>query len=283
MQLREWLDYGERQLQRGPHPEKARQDAETFLMGALAENRAWMLTHTDYPVSPLQADCYCALLEERASGKPVQYINGVCEFYGFPFRVTPDVLIPRPETELLVERAILLVRSSDSPRILDVGTGSGAIAVALAKHLADARIFATDLSQSALGVAELNAGRNEVLDRIRFLRGDLLAPVIDRQFDLIVSNPPYVPEPDRASLAVEVRDHEPALALFAGSDGLDIYRRLIPAAHEALVPSGFLALEIGYGQSAAIGQLLAAAGFLAIEFFPDLQSIPRVAIAQRPA
>ncbi len=281
MHLNEWLKYGENQLLLGLHPEKARQDAEHFLLGTLAQNRAWLLAHLDESLSVHEADCYRALLERRASGEPVQYIQGVCEFYGFPFRVARDVLIPRPETELVVETAILLMREMGRPRILDVGTGSGAIAIALAKHLTDARIVATDISRAALEIAELNAGRNEVGDRIRFLEGDLLAPVASKSFDLIVSNPPYVAERDRDLLAVEVRDYEPEQALFAGEDGLAVYRRLIPDTFAALVPNGFAVLEIGYGQKARIHALLVDAGFKEITFTTDLQGIPRVASARR--
>lgn len=281
MTLREWLKYGENQLLLGPHPEKARLDAEMLLLGRLAENRAWLLAHLDESLSSNEADCYMGQLEERVSGKPIQYIQTSCEFYGFPFRLTSDVLIPRPETELLVEQSIRLIRAQDKPRVVDVGTGSGAIAVALAKHLTDARITAIDLSPTALEVAELNAGQNDVWNRIRFLQGDLLAPVAGEQFDFIVSNPPYVPTRDRESLSVEVRDYEPSLAFFAGEDGLDIYRRLIPDAYQAVVPGGFIALEIGYGQADAIRMILDAAGFTQIEFTPDLQGIPRVATARR--
>ncbi|HEY1253806.1 MAG TPA: peptide chain release factor N(5)-glutamine methyltransferase [Terracidiphilus sp.] len=281
MQLREWLSYGKKQLLLGPHPEKARQDAELLLLGTIAENRAWLLAHLDETLTPQDADCYRSNLEERMTGKPVQHIQEVCDFYGLPFRVSPDVLIPRPETEHLVERAILLMRTSNRPRVLDVGTGSGVIAIALSKHLADAQITAIDLSRPALEIAELNAKQNHVSERIRFLEGDLLAPVAGEQFEIIVSNPPYVPDSDRAQLSVEVRDYEPAMALFAGEDGLNVYRRLIPAAFHALVPGGFLLLEIGYGQSSAITGLLSRSGFEPVEFVPDLQGIPRVACARR--
>jgi release factor glutamine methyltransferase len=225
---------------------------------------------------------YYELLQRRYRGEPIQYITGETEFYGLPFRVTPDVLIPRPETELLVEKVLASAASFQAPRIVDVGAGSGAIAVALAHHLPCAAITAIDLSPAALTIARQNAALNAVSSRIRFLKGDLLAPVAHEQFEIVVSNPPYVPTTDRPTLSVEVRDHEPALALFAGPDGLDIYRRLIPQAFAALVPGGFLALEIGFAQSPAIADLLASSGFHQIEFLPDLQSIPRVALAQRP-
>jgi release factor glutamine methyltransferase len=198
--------------------------------------------------------------------------------------VNRDVLIPRPETEHLVEKVLALAANFKQPRIVDVGTGSGAIAVALAHNLRDAQITATDISAAALAVARSNAELNGVANRISFLEGDLLAPVATEQFEIVVSNPPYVAESDRALLSVEVRDYEPALALFAGA-GLDIYRRLIPSAQAILVAGGFLAMEIGYGQDTAIAGLLAesglaGSGFEQIELTPDLQGIPRVASAR---
>jgi release factor glutamine methyltransferase len=267
----------------GPHPNRARQDAEKLLLHVLGKDRAWLMAYSKEELSDEQAAYYIELLERRYRGEPIQYITGETEFYGLPFHVTPDVLIPRPETEHLVERAIALAARFQSPRTVDVGTGSGAIAIALAHHLPNAAITAIDLSAAALAIARQNAELNGVSQCIGFLEGDLLSPVAGQHFDIVVSNPPYVPLADRVSLAVEVRDHEPALALFAGDDGLDIYLRLIPAAFAALAPGGIVALEIGYGQSPAIASLLAESGFDQIEFAPDLQGIPRVASARRSA
>jgi release factor glutamine methyltransferase len=278
--LRVILTYAEKQLASGPHPERARWDAELLLYHALGRDRAWLLAHTNHGIEVKQGERYDALLARRATGEPIQYITGETEFYGLPFRVTPDVLIPRPETEHLVEKALELASNFPAPRIVDIGTGSGAIAVALAHHLPNAQIAAIDLSHSALAIARENAKCNDAA--IRFLEGDLLAPVAGEHFDFVVSNPPYVPNADRASLSVEIREYEPALALFAGDDGLEVYRRLIPAAFDAIIPGGFLILEIGYGQSPAIAMLLARYGFEQIDFVPDLQGIPRVACAQRP-
>jgi release factor glutamine methyltransferase len=305
MNLREWLDRGEAILADGPHADRARRDAETLLLHQIGKNKAWLIVHFDEEFAGCSAISYASLLERRRRGEPIQYITGETEFYGLPFRVTPDVLIPRPETEHLVEKAIELARQSgmlsapSEPReqasgyreieppkgemtnpapplsIVDVGTGSGAIAIALATQLPDATITATDISGAALAIARDNAARNQVLDRIRFLEGDLLAPVAGEQFEIIVSNPPYVPYTDRASIAVEVREYEPALALFTGpnsKDGLDIYRRLIPSGFGNLVPGGFLLVEI---------ELLKVSGFESIEFIADLQGIPRVACAHR--
>jgi release factor glutamine methyltransferase len=279
----------------------------------LKKNRAWLVTHSDESLPDQLSTSYSALVERRRRGEPIQYIIGETEFYGLPFRVTPDVLIPRPETEHLVERAIRLIPVFDNrtkrflsfqrvrpanhnqeksridphkagwpPRVLDVGTGSGCIAISIAHDWSEAEITAIDLSSSALEVALFNARSLGFADHIRFLQGDLLAPVAGEKFELIVSNPPYVPTTDRAQLSVEVRDFEPAMALFAGDDGLEVYRRLIPAAFDTLVPGGFLLLEIGFGQSLAIEELLTRSGFIQIQFIPDLQGIPRVACAQRP-
>ena len=272
--------HGTARLNSGPHPDRARADAELLLLHILGKDKAWLITHLDEELAANKAVLYTELLERRGHGEPIQYITGETEFYGMPFRVTRDVLIPRPETEHLVEKVIELAAQSSMPRIVDVGTGSGCIAAALARHLPNARITAIDISASALSLAEKNAQRNGVV--VRFLQGDLLAPVAGERFDFIVSNPPYVPNADRAQLSVEVRDYEPALALFAGDDGLEIYRSLIPAAFDALNPGGFLVLEIGYGQSPAIAELLNRSGFEQIEFIPDLQGIPRVACARRP-
>jgi release factor glutamine methyltransferase len=318
MTLRDFIDYGESQLNAGPHPDRAKRDAETLLLHLISKNKAWLMAHASDDFAGCSAIRYASLLQRRLLGEPIQYITGECEFYGLPFHVTPAVLIPRPETEHLVEECLALAtnlgapsiprrlrngwetkdaasshpgaplmtrplrhewESKDPIRILDVGTGSGAIPVALATQLRNAVITAIDISEPALSVARENANRNGVA--IRFLQGDLLAPVPGEQFDLIVSNPPYVPAADRDSLSVEVRDYEPALALFAGSDGLDIYRRLISAAFAALVPGGQLLLEIGYGQQQPIQHLLAAAGFQSLAFTPDLQGIPRVASARK--
>ncbi len=285
--IRDLVLEAQRVLAAGPHPDRARIDAETLLLHILqqhnpGQNRARLLTHLDSTAEAHSTAEFHALIERRLSGEPIQHILGEAEFYGLPFFVNRDVLIPRPETEHLVEKALQLAANFTNPRIVDVGTGSGAIAVALAAHLPGASITATDLSPSALAVAKHNAARNGVKDRVRFLAGDSLAPIAHESFEIIASNPPYVPETDRPSLAVEVRDYEPAVALFAGEDGLAIYRRLVPAAFTALTRGGFLALEIGCGQQSAVSAILQAAGFRNIQFTSDLQGIPRVASARRP-
>lgn len=279
--LREAIQHGTACLAEGAHPGRARPDAELLLEWVLGRDKAWLVTHGEEEISTEDALRYQRLLERRTPGEPMQYILGKTEFYGLPFRVTPDVLIPRLETEHLVECVLTLAATFPHPRIVDIGAGSGAIAVALAHHLPHAAITAVDLSERVLAVARENTTINGVDARIRFLVGDLLAPVAGEPFDLIVSNPPYVADADRASLSVEVRDYEPALALFAGADGLAVYRRLIPAAFAALATGGSIALEIGAGQSSSVESMLAAAGFALIGFTPDLQGIPRVVTARR--
>lgn len=287
MALQEWIKNGEARLANGPHPDRAHADAELLLLHLLERDRVFLIAHAEENLSAEGVARYHALIDRRLSGEPIQYIVGEVEFYGLPFRVTRDVLIPRHETELLVEKVLERIQSYSSRkpvRIVDVGTGSGAIAVALACKLgpaAQVEITATDISAAALELARKNAELNGVADRIRFLYGDLLEPVAEERFDFIVSNPPYVPIGDRESLDMEVREFEPALALFAGVDGLAVYRRLIPDALKVLNPHGMLALEIGFGQRDGAGALLYETGFGQVEFFHDLQLIQRVALAQR--
>ena len=279
--LSEFILEGAVRLSFGPHTERARADAELLLMHVLGRERPWILAHRDETLSDLQAQQYLELLERRHRGEPIQYIIGEVEFYGLPFKVSPAVLIPRPETEHLVEKILKLLPLFSNPRIVDVGTGSGAIAIALAHEWPRSAITAIDRSVAALDLARLNAERTGFASRIRFLQSDLLEQVAGEPFELVVSNPPYVPTADRELLSVEVRDYEPAMALFAGDDGLDVYRRLIPAARSALVPGGFIALEIGCGQAQAVEGLLNESGFQSVEFTLDLQGIPRVASGQR--
>jgi release factor glutamine methyltransferase len=280
MTVGESVARGEAQLRAGPHPDRARRDAETLLLHLIGRNRAWLLSHLDDDFAGCRSIGYAVLLERRFRGEPIQYITGQAEFYGLPLRVTPDVLIPRPETEHLVEEVLKRRAGFSAPRIVDVGTGSGAIALALAHEWPSARVTAIDHSEGALAVARDNARRTGFADRVRFLHGDLLEPVAAEQFEMVVSNPPYVPVTDCDSLAEEVRAYEPALALFAGDEGLDVYRRLIPQARNVLMPGGMLVLEIGFGQAKAVEHLLAETGLSAIEFAPDLQGIPRVVAAQ---
>jgi release factor glutamine methyltransferase len=284
MTLRQALTAASAQLAADPYlSDNASRDAELLLLYTLQIPRATLITHPNRELTPGQKTLYETNIARRLRHEPIQYITGQQEFYGLSLHVSPAVLIPRPETEHLVEAVLTRLPTSQPLKIADIGTGSGAIAIALAVHLPAAQITALDISRTALDLATANARIHNVADRIQFLQSDLLS-ALDHQaetFDAIVSNPPYIPETDRDTLHRQVRDHEPAIALFAGETGLDIYRRLIPQAYNALKPNGLLALEIGYGQQEALASLLAT--WHNIFFANDLQQIPRVALAQKPA
>ena len=264
-----------------------RRDAETLLLHLLGRDRAWWLAHPEAETPANLERSFDKLVHRRSLQEPLQYITGHQEFFGLNLQVTPAVLIPRPETELLIEAVLAWARenSQPAPRLLDVGTGSGAIALALAANLPKARLTALDVSGEALAVAKANAARLGLADRVRFVLSDLLdafAPELARgeRVDAIVSNPPYVPDVDAPAMQPEVRDFEPHVALFAGPDGLAIYRRLIPQAMMALRPSGLLALEFGFGQRDGLAALLHR--WKDVRFLNDLAGIPRIALATRP-
>ena len=257
-----------------PHP---RRDAEALLGQVLQCDAAALLTHPERLLSAGESAQFESFVVRRAACEPIQYILGVQEFFGLPIAVTPDVLIPRPETEHLVEAVLQRVHPHADAHILDVGTGSGAIAVALAHALPHALLTAVDLSPAALAVARRNALRHGVGERVTLLPSDLLAALDRLQFDVVVSNPPYIAENE--VLEPQVAQWEPRSALYAGPTGLEIYQRLIPQAREALRPNGWLLLEVGYGQSPAIGKLLR--DWTDVTFLDDLQGIPRVAVARR--
>ena len=279
--LREALTRAAGQL--SAHPDlrpTAVPDATLLLMHLLAIDRATLIAHPEMPLARDQQAALQRLVERRLLFEPIQYITGTQEFYGLAFHVTKDVLIPRSETEFLVEAVLARLRHDVAWRIVDVGTGSGAIAIALAHALPQAFVTAIDLSSQALALAQENAQTHAVDQRIRFLQSDLLGAVAaEAPFDTIVSNPPYIPDADSSTLHPQVREHEPAQALFAGATGLEVYERLIPQAASLLKPDGLLALEIGFGQRDAIAALLV--GWRDVEFIADLQQIPRVVIAHR--
>ncbi len=268
-----------------------RREADTLLAHVLFRDRAWLIAHSGDELSSTIVSAFRALVARRGAKEPIQYLIGSHEFYGLNLRVTPDTLIPRPETELLVEAVLHWIAARPTltaPRILDVGTGTGAIALALATHLPNALITATDLYPAALSIAEHNAGRLSLGHRIIFLQSDLLnAPQFKTSppFDVIVSNPPYVSLYEAATMPEEVLQHEPHTALFAGPSGLDIYRRLIPAAHKALAPNGLLALEFGFGQLDDLRNLFnkpSNGPWQTLRFQNDYAQIPRIALATLP-
>ena len=261
--------------------------AELLLIHATGRDRTWLYAHSTDTVDSAQIETYSHLIARRASGEPTQYITGKQEFWGLEFEVTPAVLIPRPETEHLIEVALnrLVQRRNDSLLIADVGTGSGCIAAALAKEFPNAEIIATDISPAALEIAKRNAAHLGFASRINFIQADLLdsafydSRVTNHEsllFDLIISNPPYISTND-PDLPREVRDHEPHQALFAGAKGTEIYERLIAQAEQSLNQGGFLILEFGFGQSEKIRRLLESRQvWQNIEIENDLAAIPRV-------
>jgi len=285
--------------------------AEVLLLHVLGRERAWIYAHPEDPVSDAEALRFFGLIERRAAGEPTQHLTGKQEFWGLEFEVTREVLIPRPETEHVIEvaldrlalRELRAGRSNKSDgaglRIADVGTGSGCIAVALAKELAGAQLVATDISAAVLAVARRNADRHGVAERIGFLEGHLLeglenlatrgqhaAPLqrgATAAFDLIVSNPPYVGRREAATLTREVRDHEPELALYGGEEGYELYGELIRQSAEQLKPGGILVLELGHNSLAAVEPLLDSARWSNVGVTNDLAGIPRVVAAERAA
>ncbi|HLJ22694.1 MAG TPA: peptide chain release factor N(5)-glutamine methyltransferase [Candidatus Acidoferrales bacterium] len=289
--------------------------AELLLMHTLGQDRAWIYAHPETEIDPAVRERYLGLVMRRAKGEPTQHLTGHQEFWGLDFEVTPDVLIPRPETEHLVEVALdrlgvgasyagdslwrELSSNGQTPqakacatelRIADVGTGSGCIAIALARELPAAEVVAIDVSPAALEVARRNASRHGVASRVRFFESNLLDVVLpgtrdtshgSRSFDLIVSNPPYIGRDEAESLPREVREHEPESALFGGETGLEIYAPLIAQAAALLKPGGWLVLELGHRSAQRVLSLLGTPQWMHVKLTNDLAGIARVASAER--
>jgi release factor glutamine methyltransferase len=255
-------------------------------MFVLGVDRAYLFAHPERELTTEELTRYQAVLNERARGVPTQYITGHQEFWGMDLIVSPAVLIPRPETEHVIETVLELAHEDgpgrqDAPiRVLDVGTGSGCIALALAKEFPRSEIHATDISAAALEIARVNAARHQLESRIQFHQSNLLEGLNLADLDFVVSNPPYVGESEEDQVQLEVRKFEPRNAVFAGPSGVETIRRLIPQAHEALRPGGWLILEISGTIAGPVRQLLAAWDEVGI--IPDLQSIPRVARGRKP-
>jgi release factor glutamine methyltransferase len=310
--VRALLKFGITQL-RDAHVPSCTLAAELLLLHVLGRDRAWIYAHPEEEVSALDAQRFFVLIARRAVGEPTQHLTGEQEFWGLEFEVTPDVLIPRPETEHVIEVALdrLAVRELRAGRpqkndgagllIADIGTGSGCIAIALAKELPGAKIYATDISPEALEVARRNAARQGSSDRIHFVECNLLDEVDQAAvhqspacpapggvtshppvfFDLIVSNPPYVGRREAATLPREVRDHEPEVALYGGEEGYEVYAALIAQAAQHLKPGGILVLELGHTSLPAVQPLLDAQTWTNVGITNDLAGIPRVIAAER--
>jgi release factor glutamine methyltransferase len=275
--------------------------AELLLMHTLGHDRAWLYAHPEQELDAAAREQYFSLIARRASGVPTQHLTGHQEFWGLDFEVTPDVLIPRPETEHVIEFALERTgagsdagspRRQEQFRIADVGTGSGCIAIALAHEFPNAQIIATDISAAALEVARRNAARHGVISRIDFVECNLVeallrqSPATSHQsphFDLIASNPPYIGRRETATLPREVRDHEPAVALFGGETGTEIYAPLIAQAAALLKPGGVLVLELGHNSAEHVSRLLAEPEWADVALTNDLAGITRVASARRTA
>jgi release factor glutamine methyltransferase len=262
-----------------------RMNAELLLMFTLGCDRTFLYARPERELSADEQDRYTQALAERARGVPAQYITGHQEFWGMDFIVTPAVLIPRPETEHVIETALQLVGVGRVPtppvlRIVDVGTGSGCIALALAKELPQTDIHATDISSAALEIARANAARHQLEGRVRFHESDLLQGWEDVAFDLLVSNPPYVGESEGDQVQMEVRKFEPRQAVFAGPTGLEVIERLIPQARHALKPGGWLVMEISGAIAEEVRRRLE--DWDEVRITRDLQGIPRVASARKP-
>ena len=264
--------------------ESPRLDAECLLAFLLGRDRLHLYAAAEERMPPPVFELYQALLGRRQAREPLAYLTRTKEFWSLSFAVTPAVLIPRPETETVVETVLARLNELQAPVIADIGTGSGAIAVAVAKTLPDSRLYATEISSRALDVARENAARHGVLERITFVHGDLVEPLLclglAHHCDLMVSNPPYVATRELAGLPAEVR-YEPLEALDGGSDGLDVHRRLINGASTLLRPGGWLALEMAPGQGPSLSRLLQEQGaFGDIEVTPDLSGRERVIVAR---
>ncbi len=263
--------------------DSARLTAEILLAHTLKVSRVKLYIDHDRPLSKDELATFKALIQRRMAGEPTQYLVGVKEFYGRPFAVDARVLIPRPETELLVEAALRDVPKDESRRVLDVCTGSGCIAISVAAERPKASVWATDVSTDALAVAQKNAESLEVGARVTFRQGDLLSAVpAEMKFDVIVSNPPYIRHDELKSLQREVQK-EPTLALDGGPDGLDFYRRILDAALPHLKPGGLLAFEIADDQGAAVSQLMARAGYREVRVEKDMAPHDRLVLGRAPS
>jgi release factor glutamine methyltransferase len=284
--IAEAINEGARRLE-GVGANEVRRTAGVLLAHRLNVDRTHLLMRPEQAISEEDYKSFLQMIERRAAGEPLQYITGHQEFYKLDFLVTPAVLIPRPETEFLVERVLRLVRETQqaAPLIVDLGTGSGAIAVTLAIEIPSARLLATDISGAALAVARQNAARHGVGSRIEFYEGDLFAPLaglgIANQVDLLACNPPYIATGEPELVQRDVQDYEPHAALFGGADGLIFYPRLFAEGIAYVRPGGHLVCEIGYNQLEAITERVAASGWQMVDIIKDLQGIPRTLTIRR--
>ena len=257
-----------------------RREAKSLIAAALKRDATFLIAHPEHVLEAADERIVDEFVTRRASHEPFQYISGIQEFFGLDFEVTPDVLIPRPETEMIVEHALEVLKASRGGSVCDIGTGSGCIPISILHKLTSVRACGLDISKNALKVARSNAEKHNVSTRLALLESDLFGALDEEKFDLIVSNPPYVPAEDIAGLQAEVRDFEPHIALTDRADGLSIIRRIVNEAPHFLARGGRLLMEIGFNQSIKVAEMFDADRWLEPELFPDLQGIPRLVSAR---
>jgi release factor glutamine methyltransferase len=258
----------------------ARREANSLLAFALAKDKTFLIAHPEYQLSNDEETLFRSSLQRRASREPLQYITGRQEFYGLDFYVAPGVLIPRPETEIIVENALEILREKENPHFCEVGVGSGCISISILHEAKTAHAIGFDISETALRIARKNAEKHDVSARIDLQISDLFDAIGDEKFDLIVSNPPYISAEDFEDLQPEVNMHEPRDALTDGQNGLSVIEKIIVQSPKFLKSGGFLLMEIGFGQADAVIKLFSDKIWRAVEILPDLQDIPRTVRAQ---
>ncbi|MEO6589133.1 MAG: peptide chain release factor N(5)-glutamine methyltransferase [Pyrinomonadaceae bacterium] len=252
-----------------------RREANSLLVFALEKDRTFFIAHPEYELSEKESNAFQKILERRAAREPLQYIRGTQEFFGLDFIVTPDVLIPRPETELLVEAAIEILKTKENPRFCEIGTGSGCIIISILHALKNATAIGADVSGTALKITKLNAEKNVVAERLNLIKSDVFENFENEKLDLIVSNPPYISITDFKNLQLEVRDFEPRNALTDGKDGFSIIKKIVLDAPQFLKPDCYLLMEIGFNQSEQVREMFDLNVWQTVEFLPDLQGIQR--------
>ena len=278
MNIAEAIELGGERL-RNAGVDEHRREASSLLVYVIGKEAVFLIAHPEYALTGQEAEAFNEVIGRRANREPFHYIVGHKEFYGLDFEISPGVLIPRPETEILVEDAISIISGSVDPAFFEIGVGSGCISVSILHHAKGAHADGVDISGDALTVAAKNAIRQGVADRLTLRRADVYENLTG-SFDLIVSNPPYIPNDDLASLQAEVGQFEPHAALFGGDDGLDVVRRIVRGAPEFLKPRGYLLIEIGFGQAESVKGMFDATIWEGVEFLHDMQRIPRIAKAR---
>jgi release factor glutamine methyltransferase len=257
-----------------------RREAASLLALALDKDRAFLIAHPEYELNTVEQIRFEEYLNRRAAREPLQYIRGTQDFYRLEFDVAPGVLIPRPETEILVENAIGLLKDETGPRLCEVGVGTGCISISVLHEVRQASATGLDISDAALELTRKNALKHGVSERLKLAQSDIFGALAHEKFDLIVSNPPYIPKAEYDLLQPEVRDFEPAAALTDGGTGLSIIEKMVLEAPKYLKPGGFLLMEIGFGQAEKVARMFASPIWQSSEILPDLQSIPRIVKAR---